>query len=507
MTAALERFRAVIEQRLGLAFADDHLTHLEAVLRARSAATGGSVTEYLERLTSPLDGQQEIAALSADLTVGETYFFRNPDQFRALAEAALPARLAARAGERRLRLLSAGCASGEEAYSLAIVLRELSPQLEGWAVAIEGVDVNPAAIARACRARYSAWSLRETPPDVRERYFCREGSDYVVRDEVQAAVSFATGNLCDGAAPFWNPGEFDVIFCRNVAMYFSDGARRALASRLAVALAPGGFLFLGHAECLRGISEAFDLRLTHETFYYQRAQVTGDRYPARPPSVPSTFDARQPPPDTSWVDTIRQAADRVAQLTDSAGRAAASGAMPASAASTGQPVEDAWEAERVLALLRAERFDEAIARLRALPDGAASSSKARLMLAALLTIRGEVAEAAALCEELLAADARNAGAHYVAALCCEHRGDGAAAAAHNHAAMALDATFAMPHLHLGLLAKRAGDRATARRELRRALTLLAQEDATRLLLFGGGFNGDALAQFCRAQLRSCGEGV
>src|SRR5439155_16502206 len=120
------------------------------------------------------------------------------------------------------------------------------------------------------RGRYGEWSLRQTAPGLRRRYFTQEGQELVLHDEVRRAVSFEERNLLDDDPDFYRPDGFDIVFCRNVIMYFTPEAARALIQRLASALAPGGFLFLGPAETLRGISQAFAMRASHDTFYYQR---------------------------------------------------------------------------------------------------------------------------------------------------------------------------------------------------------------------------------------------
>src|SRR5262249_154107 len=152
------------------------------------------------------DSQQptEMAALAEQLTVGETYFFRYAEQFQALTEAVIPARIAARRDQRRLRILSVGCASGEEPYSLAILLRERFPALSSWNVDVLAFDINRSMVERARRARYGKWSLRETPEELQAKYFRREGREFCLIDEVRSAVSFACRNLIDEDPPFWS---------------------------------------------------------------------------------------------------------------------------------------------------------------------------------------------------------------------------------------------------------------------------------------------------------------
>jgi chemotaxis protein methyltransferase CheR len=159
---------------------------------------------------------------------------------------------------------------------------------------------------------------------------------------------------------------------------------------------------------------------------------------------------------------------------------------------------------RALELASQERFADALAAVGRLPAERARDPNVVLFRAVLLCHRGDVAAAKAACAELLALDELSAGAHYVLALCREADGDRKAAIDHDQTAAYLDPTFAMPHLHMGLLARRAGDRRCARRTLGTALRLLRQEDASRLVLFGGGFGRDGLVALCRTALDRLG---
>jgi chemotaxis protein methyltransferase CheR len=495
----LEQFRAAIIREIGLQFEDAKLGFLGAVLQRRLDKLGRSGEAYLRGLTREA-WRGESAVLAPELTVGETYFFRNEPQFRALAEVVFPARLGAShgcpiAGPKILRLLSAGCASGEEAYSMAIVARATvtDPSVE---VAIRAVDINPNALEKAVRARYSPWALRDTPPDIKRQWFHPDGRELVLEDTIRAAVRFDVANLASDDAELWQPSLYDVIFCRNVLMYFSPEQMRATVERITQALAPGGFLFLGHAETLRGISEAFHLRHTHETFYYQRKQdsVFSRQLPPRA----ATAGAGAAPVtalDPAWLVEIRKATERVAALVPDAG--------PDSPCAC--PAPPSRDIAAALDLLRQERFAEALDRIRGQSPDPDADPDALLLEATILAHSGAVTAAQDACLKLLLADAFNAGAHYILALCHEHSGCRERAVEHDQVASRLDPAFAMPRLHLGLLARRAGDRDGARRELAQALILLKREAASRLLLFGGGFDREALLTLCISALRECGE--
>jgi chemotaxis protein methyltransferase CheR len=493
----VEQFRAAVVRALGLQFDETRSSFLEEVLRRRLDVDGRSSADYFARLEA--DPSPELRELARELTVGETYFFRNSDQFRALAESALPDRMRARASDRRLRILSAGCASGEEAYSLSIVAQQAAGP--SWDVSILAVDVNPAALEKAQRARFSPWALRETTPELLSRWFRPEGRESVLDQGARLPVRFEERNLVDDALRLWQHETYDVVFCRNVLMYFSPEKAQAVVARIARALVPGGYLFLGHAETLRGLSSEFHLRHTHETFYYQRRDELGDRGVessdggvAIPAPTPAGLGA-VPEGAETWVDAIRRATERIDALTNSP-RVASD--PPRAARSRRADLGAALD------LLERERYAEALERVAALPSDAASDPDALLLRAVLLTHRGQLRDAEDTCAKLLTIEELNAGAHYALALCREAAGDLRGAHEQDQVAVYLDRSFAMPRLHLGLVARKRGDLDTARRELGQALVLLQREDAARILLFGGGFGREALLALCRAELAACG---
>jgi chemotaxis protein methyltransferase CheR len=444
------------------------------------------------------------------LTIPETYFFRIPDHFRVLQEVVLPERIRVRSAARQLNILSAGCASGDEPYTIAMLMKNRA-ELAGWQVTIRGIDVNPAAIDKGKNGRYSAWSLREIDPGFKERYFLPQGRDFQLRDSIRSMVSLEEGNLIDAHARFWRPNAYDVIFFRNAFMYLSPEAGQAVVARMAESLAMGGYLFMGPAETLRGISHDFQLCHTHGTFYYQhrtgRAGAVIDsahsRVPASGTARPRAQGAEMSRVDTDggWADTIRQATERIRLLTRTPehSRKANENPLPIAATANGMPAG----LSAALELLQEERFEQALAALEALPSDAQSSPDVQVLRAALLANRGDLAQAERTCASVLELDTLNAGAYYVMALCREQADDRRTAMEHDLTAIYLDPSFAMPHLHLGLLAKRGGELDLAVQELSRASLLLPREDAPRVLLFGGGFSRDALVEMCRRELQGC----
>lgn len=489
-TQEVARFRALLADRLGLAFDEHKLATLARVLDS----CGGDRQRILADLAGSAPPDSLLARLASELTVTETYFYRSGDQLRAFAELALPQRQQARG---QLQVLSAGCASGEEPYSLAMLARGCGREA---GVALYAFDANPAMLARAERAQYSTWSMREMPPDLRTAWFRHEGEHYLLAKEIRQAVHFEQRNLALDDPLFWQAGRFDIVFCRNVLMYFTPAQAQAAVARIAYAMAPGGYLFLGHAETLRGLSNDFNLCHTHGTFYYQRKQELDPPHPVapaaqatgQPPPAPATVPRMPPPaPDPLWAEQIGRASRRIDAL--------ASSTRPPV-----PPVPAAPDLQLALASLHEERFGQALEHIGNLAPRHADDPDVLLLKAVTLVQSGAVARAREACAQLLARDALHAGAHYVLALCEEMAGELEGALDHYQGAAYLAPGFAMARLQAGRLLRRLGQPEAARRELELAGQLLEGEDAARLLLFGGGFPRAALLALCGAELAAVG---
>jgi len=331
----------------------------------------------------------------------------------------------------------------------------------------------------------------------------------VLVDAIRSTVAFELRNVLEDDPGFWCHGRFDIIFFRNVTIYFAPATAKAVIARMSQSLAPGGFLFLGPSETLRGVSSDFHLLHTRDAFYYQHRRPEEMIPPTRqarattplPTEMPRSADAA---PGASWVEAIGQATARVAATTQPKRSVLIPQAHRRPHREPRAPSRKVSRLEVAQELVRQERFDEAMAALRALPAGSAADAEMLLLRAALLTNRGSTIEAQEVCRQILQIDELSAGAHYLLALCTEHAGAPHTAVEHDQTAIYLDPAFAMPHLHLGMMTKRRGDLTTARSALQRALTLLEQEHPSRILLFGGGFSREALLQLCRAELRTCG---
>ena len=259
-------FFALIAARTGLAIRAKDREIVALALVARIRASGLSATAYLallsEKSARPDD---EWRVLTPALTNGESYFWRDRGQFTLLRRVILP-QLAARR-PRELRVWSAGCSTGEEAYSLAMLCRELFPD-NSPKVRIIGTDLNEAALERARRGCYGRWSFRGVEPALQARYFTREGELWRVGDELRALVSFQQFNLC--APPHRALRDFDLITCRNVLIYLAPAAIEQIVAMFGQALREGGTLMTGHAELAGRAVGALTPHSWPESLVYQK---------------------------------------------------------------------------------------------------------------------------------------------------------------------------------------------------------------------------------------------
>ncbi len=257
-----EEFRLLrdfIHERFGLYFDESHRASLRARLAPRLALLGLlSFEDYYRYLRFAPERAGEQQRMVSHLTNNETYFFREQPQLGVFGEHVLRAikDRKAKMGGKRLHVLSAGCSTGEEPLTLGMILFDSGQFFWGWDVRVTGLDVDETALDKARRGLYHQNSLRAVSPALFERHFTRDGTGVRVKEAVRKAVSFRAGNLLDprsydGLAPL------DVVFCRNVLIYFSDAAVQRAVGLFHEVLAPGGYLFLGHAESLARVSSSF----------------------------------------------------------------------------------------------------------------------------------------------------------------------------------------------------------------------------------------------------------
>ncbi len=251
--AAIRILGGLLEARTGQQLVAGRQWRIETALKPVAKQLGLSdIDALVGKLVSATDDALARRVVEALLN-NETSFFRDPGVFDLLDSTALDRIRAARRGTKRLRLWSAGCSTGQEAYSLAMLLQEDEARWAGWSVDIAATDVSEAAVNRARRGRYSQFEIqRGLPIRTMLQWFERNGDEWIVDARLRRKIRFAVHNLLRPP-----PGQFDVILCRNVLMYFAPAVRRAVFDRLHEALAPDGVLMLGAGETVIGQTERF----------------------------------------------------------------------------------------------------------------------------------------------------------------------------------------------------------------------------------------------------------
>ncbi len=246
---ALAQLSGRVREALGLDYPPARHADLWRGLQRAAAERGQSAPRFCAELLAAPE-PAALQSLARVLTVGETYLFREPRTLMAIAGQALPDVIERRRDTRRLRLWSAACCSGEEAYMLAILALQCVPDPQAWDIQVLGTDLNDRFLDRARHGRYGAWSFREAPLWLKAGYFERTDDGLLAPvAAIRERVSCARPNLVDSADRGW-PGDasIDVALCRNVLMYFSPEASHAALARLVTAIAPGGWVAVGSCE-------------------------------------------------------------------------------------------------------------------------------------------------------------------------------------------------------------------------------------------------------------------
>jgi chemotaxis protein methyltransferase CheR len=251
-----------IYQKLGLHFDEKKTYFLKTRVARRMAVLGmDDAKDYVFMLSYADSGGLEMQALANLITTNETYMFREYDQLQAFANYCLPEVLSAKQdrGDKTLRIWCAGCSSGEEAYTLAMIVQEVFPQAQAWDCQIVATDIDENMLKKVVAARYGRRSVKDVPAEYLEKYLTQDGDEYVVRPRTTAMVKAVHVNLHDRMALRTMRG-FDFVFCRNVLIYFDDLSRKAVVDHFYSALNRGGYIFLGHSESIGRMSTAFRLK-------------------------------------------------------------------------------------------------------------------------------------------------------------------------------------------------------------------------------------------------------
>jgi chemotaxis protein methyltransferase CheR len=264
--------RDLVYEHAGLHYDDDAMFLFERRLGDRIEALGlDDFYAYYKFLRFNPQGPGELEEALERLTTKETYFFRQEYQLRAFRDQLLPELKGANIERQRLAIWSAGTATGEEAYTIAILLLE-SNLFDGWDVKVVGSDICRGSVTAARRGVYRETAFRTTPPELRTRYFVESHGGAEVAPELKKICHFGQLNLMDSSRSLM-VGQVDVIFCRNVLIYFDMKSRRRVIDGFYDRLVPGGYLLLGHSESLLNVSTAFELVHLREDLVYRKPRA------------------------------------------------------------------------------------------------------------------------------------------------------------------------------------------------------------------------------------------
>ncbi len=264
----LERFCEYLYRRTGMTFGESKRYYVDRRVAERMRAVGdSSFRAYFGRLRS--DDRELERAINA-FTVNETYFYREEHQLRCLGASLLPALIAGKLPGERIRIWSNPCSTGEEAYSIAIWLLENWGLVDAYNIEIVGSDVDTQALEEARIGLFGARAVSRLPGLLVDRYFEKRGEAGVqLIQDLRDSVTFSPVNLIDRAS-MASHGAFEIIFCRNVLIYFDEASRRTAAETLFDSLRPGGFLLLGHTESMARIDDRFEVVRFEDAVVYQR---------------------------------------------------------------------------------------------------------------------------------------------------------------------------------------------------------------------------------------------
>ncbi|MCS6842693.1 MAG: CheR family methyltransferase [Roseiflexaceae bacterium] len=453
---AFDRLRTLLADYSGVYLDTAQQRVLEAGLAQRMAALGETLEAYERRISAP-SGRSELHRLAEMVVNHETFFFRNAPHMRALRETLLFELHRCKPPGEPIRIWSAGCATGEEAYSLAITVLETFGSTIARPVEIWATDLSELALEKARAGFYRGRSLNNVTPALLNRYFVRQGDGFLVSDAVRALVRFEQLNLLEAFPP--TAYGVDAIFCQNVTIYFRPETRRSLIERFYRCLPAHGLLFLGFSETLWNVFDGFRSREVAGAYVYQKVE--------RPDhSVPRRTMPRRPTP----TGEIRRRSPLIVEAPHTTSRER----RPSDDLLASEPNnEDASRIEQARTLIDAGKINEAMDLLRRVRPNSLLAPRALVLVARVHADRGELDLAVAEARRALEIDALSSDAYLLIGTIYARQGQWNEAIQALERARYLDPDTALISYHLALAYKQAGKTERATREFRNALRKLA----------------------------------
>jgi chemotaxis protein methyltransferase CheR len=513
----LSQLSRLIEAWMGLHFPPERWSDLERRLQAAAPAFDCATGEACARLlvSAPLTRRQ-IELLATHLTVGETYFFREPRSFEVLEEYILPQLISTRRGvDQRLRLWSAACCTGEEPYSLAMVLSRVLPDLPAWHTTILATDLSPRFLQKAAEGVYGSWSFRNVPLWIRERYFRRTADGrFVIHPTLKKIVSFMQLNLAADVYPALstNTNAMDVIFCRNVLIYFTTKRAKQVIEQLYHALVDGGWLIVSPVETAYVLESPFaQIQFPGVTLFQKTAQPHVTRFVESGLLFVSPTSPFFPSTDLQPANADLQLDGALAPFPE----VDTGASLPLVQKTVGQqerpqPEPQPTLYEEACACYARGQYAETVEKLLALcatqyahqyaqPDSLEHSREQEMaLLARAYANQGQLAEAQTWCDNAIAMNKLNPGLHYLRATILLERGQVADAKLSLTRALYLDQNLVLAHFALGNIARQRKELKEASKYFENALVLLQQYRPEEILPESEGITAGRLAQIIAA---------
>ena len=481
-----------VAEQTGLYFGRERWTDLERGIRSAAGKLGYPDAESCVRrlMSAPLT-RRETEILAGELTVGETYFFREKRSLEILSEQILPeiARLRQN-GEHRLRIWSAGCCTGEEPYSIAILLDRILPDLRHWQVTILGTDLNPRFLQKAMAGIYSEWSFRDSPSWLKERYFKQvDAKHYEILPAIKEKVVFSYLNLAEDGYPSLatNTNAMDLIFCRNVLMYFSPEKAKHAIGNFRRSLVEKGWLIVSPAEMSSELFRRYQSVPFDGVTFYRKDE----------PSSSATLPSTAYEPVAEWREAKQTTAPP--PLFDFT--------PPAPPISIQKPTEETVAAdsgrtpyEEALAFFNQGNYEQAARKLEGDSDSSPTAPESAALLARICANRGELVQARTWTEKGLHADKLNPGLHYLNAIILEEQGMTEEAQAALKRTVYLDPNFVLAHFSLGNSALREKKFKEAGRHFANTRTLLNAYQPNEVLPQSDGLVAGRLREMVESAL-------
>lgn len=466
----INQWTELIARETGLLISDQNSVDFQEGLRRRMKETG--IREEAVYLKLTRDNPQELQKLASSLTVQETYFFREPAQIKLLTGKLLPALLAGKKDNEPVSILCAGCATGAEPYSIAIMMAQDWGESFPGRLNIWGIDIDEDALAQARLAVYGRHQFREGGPDLKNRYFTPvAGERFALRDQIKRQVTFINQNL---AARDFPPElqRLDVIFYRNVSIYFNEEKQKTIFTRLAGLLNPGGYLFMSAPEIMAHDFGVLQLIEQDGVFYFSRREqgAARGREQTLHPKVKPTGENRPELKKTLAGSQLRRA---------SAGPD--SKAVPKMARASvipGSPPPDVDELFfQAGALAESKAHEQALNIIDQIISIKPADVRYWTFKAGLLMNLNRLAEAQDLCSRATQRDPLWLEGHYLAGIIAMHAGRTDEALEQFRKTVYLDACCWPAHFYLGELERQRGEKVRAIQAFRRALQCLGQPAA------------------------------